>query len=252
MRFVFVHGGFHASWCWEHTIASLEALGHSGIAVDLPGHGTRVDEESTLANRRDAVASVLRAGDVLVGHSGGGFDATLAADAHPDLVAHIVYLAACLPREGRSYTEAMTMRDHEDGEIDGDTGEMLSYLHFGEDGAMTFASFEGAWEYFYHDCDEHTARRAYQRLGPERFGETTTAPVYLPHFWDADLPRSFIRCLQDRAMPGWLADTVCARLGVEPLTIDTSHSPFLSRPAELAKCLLEATATTPAGPLLPG
>ena len=30
-------------------------LGHDGVAVDLPGHGARVDEESTLANRRQAI-----------------------------------------------------------------------------------------------------------------------------------------------------------------------------------------------------
>src|ERR1700738_4446742 len=143
MRFVFVHGGFHAAWCWSHTMAELENLGHDGVAVDLPGHGAHVDEESTLANRRDAIVSVLQPGDVLVGHSGGGFDATLAADAAADLVRHIVYLAAALPREGRSYPEAMTMRNAEDGEFDGDAGKMLSYLHFSEDGAMTFAVLQG-------------------------------------------------------------------------------------------------------------
>jgi hypothetical protein len=41
------------------------------------------------------------------------------------------------------------------------------------------------------------------------------------------------------------------RLGVDPLTIDGSHSPFLSRPAELAALLVHATTTAPAGPLLP-
>ena len=113
--FVFVHGGFHAGWCWKHTIAALEGLGHEGVAVDLPGHGPRVDEESTLANRRDAIVSALQPGgpekSVLVGHSGGGFDATLAADAAADLVSHITYVAAALPREGRTYPEAMAMRD---------------------------------------------------------------------------------------------------------------------------------------------
>jgi pimeloyl-ACP methyl ester carboxylesterase len=251
MRFVFVHGGFHAGWCWAHTIAELEELGHQGVAVDLPGHGARLDEVSTITNRRDAVASELRAGDVLVGHSGGGFDATLGADAAPDLVSHIVYLAAALPREGRSYTEAMTMRNAEDGEIDGDVGEMLGYLHFSDDGAMTFAEFEGAWKYFYHDCDEQTARWAYERLGPERFGETTVAPVSVPNFWAADLPRSFILCEQDRSLPRWLADTVAQRLGVEQLTIDASHSPFLSKPKELAELLVHATTTKPVGPLIP-
>ncbi|MET0704994.1 MAG: alpha/beta fold hydrolase [Mycobacterium sp.] len=250
-RFVFVHGGFHAAWCWDRTIAELQRLGHDGIAVDLPGHGARLTEESTLVNRTEAIVSVLQPADVLVGHSGGGFDATLAADVRPDLIGHIVYLAAALPREGRTYPEAMTMRNREDGEFDGDAGEMLGYLHFADDGAMTFADFGGAWKYFYHDCDEQTARWAFDRLGPERFGDTTVTPVSVERFWAADLPRSFIVCEQDRSMPRWLADNVAERLGVEQLSIDTSHSPFLSRPGELAELLLHATTTTPVGPLIP-
>ena len=251
MRFVLVHGGFHAALCWERTIAELATLGHDAVAVDLPGHGARAGQESTLSNRRQAILDVLQPGDVLVGHSGGGFDATLAADAAPDKVGHIVYLAAALPREGRTYPEAMAMRDSEDGEFDADTGEMLGYLHFDDDGAMTFADFGGAWKYFYHDCDEATARWAFGRLGPERFGDTTVTPVSVPQFWAADLPRSFIVCEQDRSMPRWLADTVARRLGVRQLSIDTSHSPFLSRPRELAELLVHATTTTPIGPLIP-
>jgi pimeloyl-ACP methyl ester carboxylesterase len=255
MRFVFVHGGFHAAWCWQHTMWELTDLGHEAVAVDLPGHGSRVAEESTLANRCEAVVSALRAGgsqkSVLVGHSGGGFDATLAADAAPESVSHITYLAAALPREGRTYPEAMAMRDSEEGEFDADVGEMLSYLRFDDDGAMWFTDFDGAWKYFYHDCDEATARWAFDLLGPERFGDTTVTPVSVQQFWAADLPRSFIRCLQDQSMPQWLADTVTRRLGVEQLTIDASHSPFLSRPRELAELLVHATTTKPTGPLIP-
>jgi pimeloyl-ACP methyl ester carboxylesterase len=256
MRFVFVHGGFHAAWCWERTIDELTDFGHVGVAVDLPGHGALVGQESTLDNRREAIAEAMRSGDgkcVLVGHSGGGFDATLAADAHPDLVDHIVYLAAALPREGRTYPEAMAMRDSDDelgDDFDADVGEMLAYLKFDDDGAMWFSDFDGAWKYFYHDCDEATARWAFDRLGPERFGDTTVAPVSVQRFWDADLPRSFIRCLQDQSMPRWLADTVSRRLGVEQLTIDTSHSPFLSRPRELANLLVHAATTRATGPLI--
>jgi pimeloyl-ACP methyl ester carboxylesterase len=251
MRFVFVHGGFHAAWCWDRVIGELGRLGHDGVAMDLPGHGARSAEESTLAARREAIVSVMQPGDVLVGHSGGGFDATLAADAAPDLVRHMIYLAAALPREGRTYPEAMTMADHEDGDFDADVGEMLELLTFADDGAMTFADFDKTWQYFYHDCDEETARWAFERLGPERFGDTTVTPVSVPRYWEADLPRSFIVCQQDRAMPRWLADTVARRLGVQQLSIDASHSPFLSRPAELAQLLVHATSTTPTGPLIP-
>lgn len=251
MRFVFVHGGFHAAWCWTHTIAELEKLGHQAVAVDVPGHGARLYEEATLANRCGAIVAALRPRDVLVGHSGGGLDATLAANAAPELVRHIIYLAAALPREGRTYPEALAMRNREDGQFDSDVGQMLGYLHFSDDGAMTLADFKGAWEYFYHDCDRPTAQWAFEQLGPERFGENATKPVSVPRFWAADLPRSFILCLQDRAQPRWLADTVAHRLGVEQLSIDTSHSPFLSRPRELAELLVHATSTKPIGPLIP-
>ena len=101
MRFVLVHGGFHGAWCWSRVIPELEALGHEAVAIDLPGHGERRDEPSSIASRRRAILDVMRDGDVLVGHSGGGYDITVAADAAPDKVGHLVYLAAGLPIEGK-------------------------------------------------------------------------------------------------------------------------------------------------------
>lgn len=253
MRFVLIHGGFHGAWCWSSTVAALERLGHEALALDMPGHGDRRDVEATAASRRDTVVSVLQAGDVLVGHSGGGFDTTIAADAAPDLVGHVVYLAAALPREGRTYPEALTQRDGDvdsKAAVDEVTG-MVKYLAFDEGGTMWFTDREGARDLFYADCDDATVEWAFNRLCPESIGDTASTPVSVRQFWTADLPRSFIRCEQDRAQPRWLADLVAQRLGVEPLTIDASHSPFLSRPRELAALLVHATTTTPIGPLIP-
>jgi pimeloyl-ACP methyl ester carboxylesterase len=106
MRFVLIHGGFHGAWCWERVIPHLSALGHEAIAIDLPGHGERRHERSFLSDRCEAILEVLQDGDVLVGHSGGGFDITLAAAAQPQKVAHMIYLAAGLPIEGRPLVEA--------------------------------------------------------------------------------------------------------------------------------------------------
>jgi pimeloyl-ACP methyl ester carboxylesterase len=252
MRFVLVHGGFHGAWCWERTIAELEALGHDAVAVDLPGHGARVAEEATMAGRLDAVTSVLHDGDVLVGHSGGGFEITRAADAAPDRVQHVIYLAAALPLEGRVMHEALAYHDDGPMEADYDAAGMLKHLRITDDGSMAIADVEGARALFYHDCDDATVAWAFERLTPELAGDTATTPVSVPRFWAAELPRSFIVCLQDRAQPRWLADVAARRLGVEPLPIDASHSPFLSRPAELAALLVQATTTTPTGPLRPG
>ncbi len=253
MRFVLIHGGFHGAWCWSRTIPELERLGHDAIAIDMPGHGERVHDESTNASRREAIVSVMQAGDVLVGHSGGGFDVTIAADAAPELVSHVVYLAAGLPREGRTIAEALTQRDDGTGSnnaVDEVTG-MMKYLAFDPDGGMRFADLQGAWDFFYDDCDEQTAQWAFEHLTPERLGDAGTTPVSVPHFWEAELPRSFILCLGDRSQPRWLSDLVAQRLGVDPLQIDSSHSPFLSRPAELAELLVHATTTVPVGPLVP-
>lgn len=252
MRFVLVHGGFHGAWCWERTVDELGRLGHDAVAIDLPGHGDRrhETEQTTFADRAEAVLSAVEPGDVLVGHSGGGFDITMAADAAPERVGHLVYLAAGLPREGRTWPEAMAMRA--DGQMgDFDVAGMLGHLKIGDDGSMSFATAEGARELFYHDCDDATVQWAFERLCPERAGETSIVPVSIPAFWAADLPRSFIQCTQDQAMPAWLSDLVAERLGVEKLTIDASHSPFLSRPAELAALIVRAATTRPVGPLRP-
>jgi pimeloyl-ACP methyl ester carboxylesterase len=251
MRFVLIHGGFHGAWCWNRTIPEMENLGHSAIAIDIPGHGNRVDEEATMASRLEAVLDVLQPGDVLVGHSGGGLEITRAADAAPELVSHVIYLAAALPLEGRLMQDALVYRD--DGGIEGDydvTG-MLEHLRFYDDGSMAFADAEGAKKLFYHDCNDETVRWAFERLTPETAGDTATTPISVPRFWEADLPRSFILCLEDRAQPRWLADVTARRLGVEPLTMEASHSPFLSRPSELAELLVRATSTKPVGLLRP-
>jgi pimeloyl-ACP methyl ester carboxylesterase len=251
VRFVLIHGGFHGAWCWSRTIPELEDLGHEAIAVDIPGHGHRFQEEATMAGRLDAILTVLRSGDVLVGHSGGGLEITRAADAAPELVSHVTYLAAALPLEGRLMQEALVYRDDGVSEIDYDVAGMLEHLRFDADGSMAFADVEGARDLFYNDCDQMTARWAFEQLTPEKAGDTATTPISVPRFWEADLPRSFILCLQDRAQPRWLADVTSRRLGVEPLTIDASHSPFLSRPGELARLLVHATTTEPVGPLRP-
>src|SRR6266545_2154841 len=99
---------------------------------------------------------------------------------------------------------------------------------------LVHGGFHGAW------CWSRTIPQL-ERLGHEA--------IAVPRFWEADLPRSYILCLEDRSKPRWLSDVVANRLGVEQLTIDASHSPFLSQPAALAEVLVHATTTKPIGPL---
>jgi pimeloyl-ACP methyl ester carboxylesterase len=257
MRFVLIHGGFHGAWCWSRTIPELQRLGHEAIAIDLPGHGARRDERSTLADRRDAILEVLWPGDVLVGHSGGGYDISLAAGAAPEKVRHLVYLAAGLPFEGRTVLEATggatTPADGGEAKVTqlmSDETGMLRFIRPDARGRLECVDAAAVGEFFYHDCDPATVAWAFAQLtpAPTEFLQET---VQIPAFWQASLPRSYILCLQDRAKPHSMSEQVIRRLGVAPLSIDASHSPFLSRPAELAQLLVRATETQPTGPLLP-
>jgi pimeloyl-ACP methyl ester carboxylesterase len=241
VRFVLVHGGFHGAWCWELLVGELGRRGHGTVAVDLPGSGTRVEEEATLGGYRDAVVEVIEPGDVLVGHSLGGFAMTVAADAAVDRVAHVIYLAAGLPFEGQAM-----MSPELRSQIFYDNPDMEAL----DDGRYMLRSAERASAFFYHDCAPELAQWAWSRLTPQSMVPCTES-ISIPRFWEADLPRSYIRCAQDRASPQASGDSTLARLGVEPLFIDTSHSPFLSQPALCADLIVEATTRKPIGPLRP-
>ena len=50
------------------------------------------------------------------------------------------------------------------------------------------------------------------------------------------VPSTYIRCLDDQAVPIAAQDQLASRCGAT-LTIDADHSPFLGKPAELAQLL---------------
>lgn len=253
MRFVAVHGGCHGAWAWDYLIPELAKLGHELIAVELPGHGERAHEVSTLSGYRDAVVAQMRPGDILLGHSSGSVVATMAADARPDLVAHIVYLCGILPVEGQPLPTATTSTKLGGGTSDSphdDDAVLDTYIKPTEDGSAFYFERQGAVMAFYNDCDEDMVDWAFSRLVPEPFAPLGV-PVSVPTFWAADLPRSFIMGTIDASCPPALAKSESTRLGVDPLVIESGHSPFLSRPAELARLLQEAVKTQPHGPLVP-
>jgi alpha-beta hydrolase superfamily lysophospholipase len=59
MRFILIHGGFHAAWCWNRVIPESTTLGHEAVALDLPGHGERAAERP--ANYRGRIQPILDA-----------------------------------------------------------------------------------------------------------------------------------------------------------------------------------------------
>lgn len=240
MRFVLVHGGHHGAWCWGKLVPELEALGHTALAIDLPGSGERMAERSNHASWRGALREVIDDGDVLVGHSMGGFAISLAADEVPDKVARLVYLSAAVPIEGEAMgaaTQDTTVRDWP-AVVGRPYEEFIRLVELPNQGACVEMTLpEAANALFYHDCTPDDQAWAWEHLTPLPIAPATEI-FHLPNFWRAPIPRDFIVCTDDRSHPVEMDNVFMERLGLTTaFSIVSSHSPFVSRPADTAKLL---------------
>jgi pimeloyl-ACP methyl ester carboxylesterase len=234
-RIVLIHGASHGAWCWERVTPLLEALGYQVQAPDLPGLGDDPlpPAKVTFQNYVDRVAEVLLgspAPALLVGHSLGGTSISQAAERVPEQVAKLVYLAAFLPRDGESADRTGF------GEMPESAGRAVRASPV--DGAHEFDPALAA-EVFYHQCDPDVAQWAVQHLRPQANAPVGATLRLSTERWGA-IPKVYIRCAQDRALPPAFQQWLCDRMPeVRQRVMDSDHSPFLSDPAGLAALLDE-------------
>jgi Alpha/beta hydrolase family len=223
--FVLVHGAWHGAWCWERLVPELEARGHRSVATDLPIE----DPDAGLTRYAELVADGLADVDdvILVGHSLAG--STIPLVARHRQVSHLVFLCSLVPRPGESVADRYTT---DTVYVAGFVGNMV----LREDGASFWPDPAAAIRCFYHDCTPADAAWAASRLRPQ-----SAMPRLEPWPADAlpDVERTSILCRDERVIdPSWSRRMSRELLGVEALELDGGHSPFLSRPHELADLLV--------------
>jgi pimeloyl-ACP methyl ester carboxylesterase len=222
----------------------LVTLGHEAIAIDLPGSGERLEDKASHASWRAAFREVIEPGDVLVGHSQGGFAISLAADELPDKVGRLVYLSAAVPIEGEPMGAATVGSTELWPETIGLPADEFMALgdRPGQGPCVSITRPEAANQVFYHDCDPIDQAWAFARLTPLPL-EPTLEPFVLPRFWDAPIPRDYILCSDDHSHTIGSDNEFMRRLGLRTcMSIVSSHSPFISRPAETARLLAACAA----------
>jgi pimeloyl-ACP methyl ester carboxylesterase len=102
-----VHGIRASAGMWRHQRESLTEAGHPVLAIDLPGHGSRLGEEFTVAGALaaiDAGVSALGGRVLLVGLSLGGYYAIAYAALHPDRVIGLVAAGSAFVPSGPGLT----------------------------------------------------------------------------------------------------------------------------------------------------
>jgi pimeloyl-ACP methyl ester carboxylesterase len=227
--FLLVHGAWHGSWSWEKVVPLLEEAGHEVVTPDLPGHGDHGTpvSEVTLQRYAGRVSEALEERSepvVLVGHSMGGLVISEAAERHPEKIGLLVYLTAFLLPNGRTLLETAQADEEAIVFPNADVDEEKGVVTIREDAAK---------DVFYGDCSEEDVRRAIERLIPQALGPFVT-PVGVSEENFGRVRRTYIECLQDRAIGPATQRRMYTELPCEKVvSMETSHSPFLSAPEEL-------------------
>src|SRR5271154_4942468 len=283
--FVLVHGGWHNHSAWERVTPILEANGFAALTLDLPGAGVNAiapvslglrpfdpaafaAEPSPIAGvtqqeRTQAVVALVKEAAslsggkvILVGHSAGGMTISAVAEQVPNLLLAVVYLAGFMVLNGMPL---LAMLQHETL-----SSALAPKLFVGDPvtiGAtrINVGSTDEAYRSllkasFYHDVSESEFTYAASQLHCDESNAGALAPSEITPGRFGTVPRHYIRCTQDHAIPltgqDHMIATVDAAIGGKTTahTLESSHSPFLSQPAALSKILVDIGVQSSAEP----
>jgi pimeloyl-ACP methyl ester carboxylesterase len=222
---VLIHDAWHGAWCWKYLKPELEKEGHKVITPDLP-----IDTKASLVDYSSVVVDAIgeETDLFLVGHSMAGL--LLPIIAEKVLVSKLVYLCGVLRRAGKSLAQ-----DNQDNVNKGLTIPGFEKVYTDEGGGFSSLKKE-AIPYFYGDCPSEIQEWAFGNLRKQHTYWNETNPQTE---WP-DVPVASIICTEDKAInPEWSEQVAKDWLRVTPVTLPGSHSPFLSRPIELAQVLME-------------
>lgn len=228
-EFLLIHGSCHGAWCWHRVLPELAQLGHGARAIDLPSHGRdrTSPKDVTLESYARAILEALDRPMIVVGHSMAGYPITAAAELDPSRIQTLVYLCAYAPVSGLSLADMRRA---------GPRQPLLPAIRMTAD-RVSF-SFDPAFadDLFYHDCDAQSRALARLCLCPQPVLPQETPLAVTAH--SQGLPRHYIRCTEDRAIPPEYQSVMSAGFDAgNRHELPTSHSPFFSMPQALARML---------------
>jgi pimeloyl-ACP methyl ester carboxylesterase len=238
--FVLIHGTWHGGWAWQDVINHVSRKGHVAHAPTLAGHGPGATRLGiTHQHCVDSVVECIRhyklQDVVLVGHSFGGTVIQKVAEEVPDRIMHMVFLDALVLKDNERVFDVLP-----DVFLDS-----LAHKNGGPEniaGIFPTPPWETWRDNFIQDAPESLARSTWEQLSAEP-SQVNLDRISLKRFSSLDLPKSFIFCRQDKAMPpGYFHPGMSSRLGrCKLLEMDGSHEVMFTRPAELAEKMIEAS-----------
>lgn len=208
---VLVHGLWHQP---AHFGRLADVLRRQGITVHVPPLHRGSLAADTAAVQE--VVDVCVEPPVVLGHSYGGSVIT-----GLERVGHLVYVAAFVPASGES------------GALLGGAGALVNHAVQQNDDGTTSIKPEMAGDVLYADCTAAESAWATALLVRQRPGHGRGVPERIA--WNST-ESTYIVCLEDKALDPALQQRMGGRCSTT-LRITSSHSPFISRPVELAETI---------------
>jgi pimeloyl-ACP methyl ester carboxylesterase len=222
-----VPGAWHKPDHWHLLVDELSDIDVRTVTLTSTG-----DDPAALGDMyadADVIARAVAAIDgpvVVVAHSYGGVPATQAlSDA--ENVRRIIYLASFQLDSG----EAL---------LSPNGGRLMPWARRHQrDGVGDYVEATTPMTVFYHDVEVLIAKHAVSLLGYQSYasmsqGLSTTA-------WTT-IPSTYVICEADNAIPVAAQEAMAERAD-DVLRLGTSHSPFLSQPAEVARLIRRSMAS---------
>lgn len=277
--FVFVHGAFANSFSFAPLQAELALLGHRSVAVDLPGHGFEATFPAayqapqildalaaepgsikgvTLADNTARVIEVLERArrngpTVLVAHSRGGITTTAVANARPELIDRIVYVAAWCPvdLDVSGYYTQPEMADVDAGALAatlvGNPAELgLLRTNFRTADPAALAAFKQALAADLTDDEFRTFLNTFQP--DENLDAGTSADRAQATTWGR-IPKTYVRLAADASVPLAVQDRMIREADAltpgnpfDVRTLEGSHLRWLVHPKPAAELFADLAA----------
>jgi pimeloyl-ACP methyl ester carboxylesterase len=235
--FVMIHGSWHGGWAWQGVVRQLSKRGHRAEAPTLPGHGAGAMRLGIA--HQDCVRSVVsyiqqqRLKEVvLVGHSFGGSVIQKVSEEIPSLIEQIIFLDALIVEDGHCVFDELPVEY---------VALFNGLARTSSDNTMLIP-WEVWRDNFMQDAPEGEAHSIWEQLSPEP-NQVNLDRLDLKRFYSLAIPKSFIYCRQDKALPpGCFHPRMSSRLGhFKLLEMDGSHEVMFTRPEELADKIIEAS-----------
>ena len=157
----------------------------------------------------------------------GGYPVSLAAQTDPTYIKHLIYLTAFVPEDGKTLAELRKKVDRY---------PLTSVIRKTEDGLGFYIPKKYQKDIFYNDCSKQDIKLASEKLCIQAIKPQNT-PIKLGVNFKK-VSKSYISCLDDQTIPIELQKKLSESIPEEnKYEIKSGHSPFFSRPADLANIL---------------